>query len=502
MTNSSPIILISHHLSLDAFAELAKALQTEAAITAELLVLSTNDASTASATGLNPNLIHSCEKFVSNESGPLFTLTDLRRRFPDVPWGTVVAAERSFTDYSFLMGGTGSRLERDEYIVPLVLRLVSFFETQFDRFKPRAVITVFGDNIFTLIASIVAEEKGIRLLIPQPAFLNEKGALEAGYFANTRYLESFAMVRRYLELRDRPLTDDERKKAEEFSNALIAYDGNKTLAHIYKKSDFEKPVTPQSRRIISYLREQNQLNANIDFYKIDWRRKLGANLLRLVRRYQGRRFLAAQISEIPKEAVFYAMHFQPEASTLVNGIWYSNQVTVIEALSKALPLGYTLVVKEHPRGRGMRPLWQYKHMASLHNVVFSDLPSKEIVRKCQMVVSVSGSIGLEALAMRIPVLMLGRTFHTFTPLYYRAKAPQDLPALFHRVLISGEFMQREGLDDEIHRFLLAYLGGKFPFSPVGREAALRLVPYVLQELDLPMDAPLRWLESVAQGQSI
>ncbi len=461
------------------------------------MVLSAAHANAASATGLPSDFIHSCESFFQNRSTTIFTLADIRVRFPNVPWGTVVAAERSFTDYSFLMGGTGARLERDDYIVPLVLRLVSFFYTQFERLQPRAVVTAFGDNIFNFIASVVAEEMNIPLLIPQPAFLNERGALEAGYFGNTRYLEPFAMVRRYIELKSRPLTDAERQQAKEFSDVLVAYDGKKTLAHMYKKSDFEKPVTPQSHRLFSYLREQKKLDADFDFYKIDWRRKLGANLLRLVRKSQGQRFLAAQNLEIPKEAVFYAMHFQPEASTLVNGIWHSNQVAVIETLSKAMPLGYTLVVKEHPRGRGMRPLWQYKHIASLHNVIFSDLPSKEIVRRCQMVVSVSGSIGLEALAMRIPVLMLGRTFHTFTSLYYRASAPQDLPALFYRVLIDREFAQREGVDEDIDRFLLAYLGGKFHFSPVGRSAARKLVPHILQELELAPDVPREWLESVA-----
>ena len=241
------------------------------------------------------------------------------------------------------------------------------------------------------------------------------------------------------------------------------------------------------------------MNADINFYKIDWRRKLAANLLRVIRQFQGGRFLASQKLTIPNEAVFYAMHFQPEASTLVNGIWYSNQIALIETLSKALPLGYTLVVKEHPRGRGMRPLWQYKHTASLHNVMFSDLSSKEIISKCQMVVSISGSIGLEALAMKKPVLMLGRAFHTFTSLYYRANAPQDLPALFYRVLVGREFDKRENLEDDIYRFLLAYLDGKFPFSPAGKNAANKLVPYLLRELDQETAVPREWLESVAKA---
>jgi hypothetical protein len=184
----------------------------------------------------------------------------------------------------------------------------------------------------------------------------------------------------------------------------------------------------------------------------------------------------------------------------VNGIWYSNQIALIETLSKALPLGYTLIVKEHPRGRGMRPLWQYEHIANLHNVQFCDLPSKEILGHCKMAVSISGSIGLEALAMKKPVLMLGRTFHTFHPLYYRVGCPEDLPSLLHGVLIDGHFQKREALEEEIHRILLAYLNAMYPFSPIGKRMA-DLTTHLLDELDQPMDVAREWLNRLHDDRS-
>ena len=63
-------------------------------------------------------------------------------------------------------------------------------------------------------------------------------------------------------------------------------------------------------------------------------------------------------------------------STLVQGIWSSNQISLIEDISKSLPIGYSLVIKEHPWGRGNRPTWQYKHLEKFYNVFFCDLPSK------------------------------------------------------------------------------------------------------------------------------
>lgn len=486
------MMVVSHHLAVDGFSSLAGAMLSTEGLEADLVVLTKRNAEQA-ARNLPSERIHSFEQHYENRPSELYTVDELRRRYAKVPWGTVVASERSFSDYSFLLDGTGYRPERDDYIVPLVARFVAFFDQAITRFKPSAVITAFGDNIFTYIAAIVAEENGIPVFLPQPSFLNEGGVMESGYFGNTRYLESFAMVRRYLDLRSRPLTEEERQRAERFVGVLLGYEGNKTLSYIYQKKDFEKPVTPQRTKLLSYLRDNAAKDRNVEFYKISIGRKLRANFLRIYRLWCLQKFISTQRAEIPSDSVFFAMHFQPEASTLVNGIWYSNQIALIEMLSKALPLGYTLVVKEHPRGRGMRPLWQYQHVASLHNVIISDAPSKEIVRQCQMVVSVSGSVGLEALALDKPVLMLGRTFHTFNTLYYRIGTVEELPLLFNRVLLEREFERLEGRQEEVYRFLLAYLDALYPFFPVDDRMA-RLIPYILQELEEDQDRPRAWLD--------
>jgi len=48
--------------------------------------------------------------------------------YPRVNWTEVIAAERSFTDYSFLGGSAGDRAENVQYVTQLLHRIVSFFE--------------------------------------------------------------------------------------------------------------------------------------------------------------------------------------------------------------------------------------------------------------------------------------------------------------------------------------------------------------------------------------
>jgi len=493
--HNQPIVLVPHYLSVDVYAELAMELADLSVHNTHLLVLSEADKCKAITQGMSQSNVRSYEHAMVQGDLDTFDLEQLAKKFPHVPWGTVVAAERTFTDYSFTFGGTGGRLEKDDYVVPFVLRLVAFFDAEFERLQPRAVVTVFGDNIYTHIASIVAEQKSIPFLLPHASYMNEQDKPECGFFGNTRFMESFAMARNYLDYKSRDLTEAERARAEAFAESLRAYEGTKTLERIYKKKDFEKPITPHRMKIFSYIKEHQALDERVYFYKIDLVRKFKANLFRFIRHRTTVRFLAKQPMTLPERVVFYPMHFQPEASTLINGIWYSNQVAVIENLSKALPLGYTLVVKEHPRGRGMRPLWQYQHIASLHNVQFCDLPSKEILQRAEVAITISGSIGLEALAMKKPVVMLGRTFHSYNTVYYRADSMEQLTQVLQNILLKNDFSNRPNLEEEIHKALLAYINALYDFFPFG-ENRKSLAKAVLDELAQPTDKANDWIASL------
>lgn len=488
------VVLIPHYLSVDVYAELALEIAQCSKYDTRLLVLSEKDSDTAQNKGMSQDNVISFEKGFHQKRFDKFGLNELAEQFPNVGWGTVIAAERTFTDYSFTFGGVGCRLEKNGYVVPFLLSLIKFFDSEFERIKPRAVVTVFGDNIYTHTASLVAEQRGIPFLLPHTAYINEKNKPVCGFLANTRFLESFAMIRNYLEYKSRNLTDKERERAEKLIKVLQNYEGHKTLEYIYKKKDFERPITPNLKKIFTYVKEHQGLDSRIHFYKIDILKKLKANLLRFIRSKRVNSFLAKQPTMLPEKFIFFPMHFQPEASTLINGIWYANQISLIENLSKALPLGYTLVVKEHPRGRGVRPLWQYLHIASFFNVQLSDLPSKAILKSAEMVITISGSIALEALAMKKPAIVLGRTFHTFNDIYFRVESMEQLTHLLHSILLDKAFDKIPNLQDEIYKSLLAYGDALYEFLPFGEDRK-SLTKVILEELEKPSVELSNWISS-------
>lgn len=151
---------------------------------------------------------------------------------------------------------------------------------------------------------------------------------------------------------------------------------------------------------------------------------------------------------------------------------FANQIALLEAIAKSIPLGYTLVVKEHPGGRGSRPAWQYRHLLSFPNVMFCDARSIDIARQCETVITITGTIGMEAMAIDRPVIIFGDCYYDYSELLYKTKSFAELPQLFRRILIDGEYLQRTDRLNLIRKTLLSFLLGIVPGAQTPENAAI------------------------------
>jgi len=107
---------------------------------------------------------------------------------------------------------------------------------------------------------------------------------------------------------------------------------------------------------------------------------------------------------------FYPLHKEPEVTLLVYSRPYLNQIEVIRNIAHSLPVDMKLLVKEHPACVGYRPLNYYRKLIEIPNVVLAppETDSRSLVKHATVVCIVSGSIGLEALIMKKPVIHFGR----------------------------------------------------------------------------------------------
>lgn len=396
--------------------------------------------------------------------------------YPEVNWSGVIASERSFTDYSFLLSGAGHRTESYDYVQRLLVNTVRFFESVFAGSVYDAVVCQTADSFFTHVLFKVAQHFGAKMFAISPAWLQEDGK-PGCFFTNDEYMRCDRMIAAYRKLLSQTLTPEQIERVDRFRQAVVGFDGNKAFYSVNKRSFGRNPLSPNIRRLPGYIFQNLRKDKNLDYIRIDPVAKVRANVMRLWRFWRCRFLVGGTNTPVPHKAVFFALHFQPEQSTLVGGIYYANQVALVENIAKSLPLGYTLVLKEHPAGRGARPAWQYRHLASFPNIIFCDAPSKVIARQVGAVVTITGTIGLEALALDKPTIVLGRTFFDYSDLFYKPSGVLELPALFRSLLIDGEYQRRPNRSDLIRKTLLSYLGGlvaSYPVPAAGEQIARAL----------------------------
>lgn len=113
-----------------------------------------------------------------------------------------------------------------------------------------------------------------------------------------------------------------------------------------------------------------------------------------------------------KSYLFLGLHKQPEASVDVLGRYYEDQYQNIVNLWRALPAGWSFLIKEHSIAIGDRPLSFYKKIQALPGVVLvnEQMPSYDLIKNAQLVATVSGTIAYEAALMGIPSITMAPCF--------------------------------------------------------------------------------------------
>ena len=121
-----------------------------------------------------------------------------------------------------------------------------------------------------------------------------------------------------------------------------------------------------------------------------------------------------------KKFIYFALHYQPEATTYPFGNYFIDQIVAIKLLSAHIPDDYTIYVKEHPDifnigreswviGDFARDFNYYNELASIKNVQLVPLEtsSLELISNSQAISTIAGAVGLEAILKGKPVLLFG-----------------------------------------------------------------------------------------------
>lgn len=111
-----------------------------------------------------------------------------------------------------------------------------------------------------------------------------------------------------------------------------------------------------------------------------------------------------------KKFVFYGFHKQPESSIDVCGRYNEDQFQSIINIWRQLPPDWFLLIKEHSNAIGDRSLSYFRKFNKFPHIILLDerMDSHEIMENAQLVVTNTGTIGLEAALKGIPAVSLSK----------------------------------------------------------------------------------------------
>ncbi len=112
---------------------------------------------------------------------------------------------------------------------------------------------------------------------------------------------------------------------------------------------------------------------------------------------------------LPQDFIYFPLHVNPEASTMVLSPYHTDQLSIIEALAKSAPAHLRIVVKEHAPMLGLRPRGYYRAISRMPRVTLVDphQSSFDLITKAALIATITGTAAWEAILLGRPALIVG-----------------------------------------------------------------------------------------------
>jgi len=257
---------------------------------------------------------------------------------------------------------------------------------------------------------------------------------------------------------------------EKLRDSLTIKDNAKQLKKYQK--DFGGNKLTKLKAVLEYLLKSNNSNikTHFSYYGRTKLKVLIKNILLILKTKIRKLFIDKNLEHeiYPNEKfILFTLHQEPERVLLIGAPFYTNQLEIIRQIAKSLPIGFKLYVKEHfsQQLREWRKISYYKEILEIPNVRLYHPTSniKELIEKSSLVISISGTIGLEAAFFQKPSIVMADLGYTILPSVQKLNSIEDLP----RTIKNGLDMKVEAND--LDRYLTILHEHSFDFDLKGYE---------------------------------
>jgi hypothetical protein len=155
---------------------------------------------------------------------------------------------------------------------------------------------------------------------------------------------------------------------------------------------------------------------------------------RHVKMYLNSRKLSAHYQQIPSQApiIYYPFHVPADFALTIRSPEFLNQYAIIDYIARSAPLGWSVVIKEHPALIGaidprvtIDLLNKHDNLILLH----PSINNHQVLSNANTIVTVNSKSGAEALLYKKRVLALGDSFYKDSKLVTKVDDLSRLPAL-------------------------------------------------------------------------
>lgn len=370
-----------------------------------------------------------------------------------------------------------------EFFDRLKSALLSFFESLFTRYAIDTVLYENVSNTFAHFALFVARRHGAKYLGIGGSRLPGRFSVTSDPLADIEVEQNFQAIRSGSLV----VSEDARRWCEDYLRNIesVVPDYMKInrlddtrLFKRYFKSD-------TLGRLIAAARH----SGGDAYHAFQVGRPL-RTLRHLFERNVRRRIklpIITRLYEAPRDDerfLLYPLHFHPESSTSILAGAYLNEYEVIRNIAFNLPEGVRLYVKDHVSAWGYPSLAFYRDLKRLPNVrlLAPTSPTKQLIRRSEAVITLTSTVGYEALLMGKKVFLFGSVFYQFHEHAVRVGDPTRLFDLLRTELNASTRVDVAYNLDFIAAYYLSTLPGSLNLMQTG-EAAARMADSVYASIN-------------------
>jgi len=366
----------------------------------------------------------------------LLQIDDWERRLGDASlWNALIIDRR----LGYTLKAQFAQSYRPAYSHEALLKILQValesIAAQFDRVQPHAVIGLNAVTLYDYLYYLMAKQRGIPYFQLKLTRIRNYVSLFTDPFALSPHItEVFHRLIQGVDCKesDYLALEDARAFLAESKGRTLVYEGAIKRPGGKQNKGTVARNTQGSRSVLSKMHAWSDrliqvFSVQDTHYPTLLKTAFHAKVIRpLRRRFQGFRFdindAAAYASEHAGKYAIYPLNTEPEVALLAFGRPYRNQIETVRNIAGSLPVGWKLVVKEHPNAYGYRSAGYYRKLKQIPNVVLASPMSDtgQLTDGCGLVTLVYGTIGLEAIIKGKPTLILCETpYGVFPPTMVR-----------------------------------------------------------------------------------